>query len=66
MSHALFILLYIQFTRYISNSERGPLNQVMVHILPLVLGRCKQLIPDNSEESVTMQKQVSIILNVEL
>lgn len=44
--------------RYVSNSERGPLNQVMVHVLPLILARCKQLLPDSSELSVTTQKQV--------
>ena len=48
--------------RYKTNSERGPLNQVMIHILPLILDRCRLLVSDQSEASVTVQKQVSPFL----
>ncbi|XP_067928154.1 importin-7-like [Watersipora subatra] len=48
----------IKHYEYKSNSDRGPLNAAMTHILPVILSRCKQLLPDNSEASVTIQKQI--------
>ncbi|KAF6031490.1 IPO7 [Bugula neritina] len=49
----------IKYYEYKTNSERGALNAAMTHILPLILTRCKQLASaDNSEASVTLQKQI--------
>ncbi|XP_070563950.1 importin-7-like [Ptychodera flava] len=43
---------------YKKPEERGPLNAAMQHILPIVHQRCEQLLPDASELSVLMQKQI--------
>jgi hypothetical protein len=46
------------FYRYKKPEERGTLNQAMVVILPLVHQRCMQLVQDQSEQSVALQKQI--------
>ncbi|XP_077995074.1 importin-7-like [Glandiceps talaboti] len=43
---------------YKKPEERGPLNAAMQLILPLIHQRCQQLLPDASELSVLMQKQI--------
>ncbi|XP_064603784.1 importin-7-like [Liolophura sinensis] len=39
-------------------SEREPLNQAMQHLLPIIYQRCQQLLPDVSEASNLLQKQI--------
>ena len=43
---------------YKKPEERGTLNAAMVVILPLIHQRCVQLLPDQSEPSVALQKQI--------
>ncbi|KAK2188208.1 hypothetical protein NP493_140g03054 [Ridgeia piscesae] len=43
---------------YKKPEERGTLNQAMQVLLPLVHQRCVQLLPDESEMSVLLQKQI--------
>ena len=45
-------------SRYKKPEERLSLNQAMQHLLPLIHQRCVQLLPDQSEASVVIQKQI--------
>jgi len=44
--------------RYKKAEERSSLNDAMVHLLPLIHQICTQLLGDQSELSVTIQKQI--------
>ena len=44
--------------RYKKPEERGSLNQAMTVLLPLAHQRCVQLVSDQSEHSVLLQKQI--------
>ena len=46
------------YFRYKKPEERGALNEAMKHLLPLIHQRCIQLLPDQSELSVLIQKQI--------
>lgn len=48
----------LSFRRYKKPEERESLNQAMRVLLPLIHQRCTQLMPDQSEASVTIQKQI--------
>jgi len=43
---------------YKKPEERGPLNVAMQQLLPLLHSRCGMLLPDASEQSVLIQKQI--------
>lgn len=44
--------------RYKRSEERSILNQAMTHLLQLCYQRCVQLLPDQSEASNLLQKQI--------
>ena len=44
--------------RYKKPDDRAPLNEAMHLLLPMIYQRCVQLLPDNSEVSVLLQKQI--------
>jgi len=44
--------------RYKKAEERSSLNDAMAHLLPLIQQICTQLLADQSELSVTIQKQI--------
>ena len=44
--------------RYKKPEERGPLHTAMARLLPVLYGRCVQLLPDPSEASVLLQKLI--------
>lgn len=46
------------FYRYKKPDDRAPLNEAMHLLLPMIYQRCVQLLPDNSEVSVLLQKQI--------
>ncbi len=46
------------FCRYKKPEERESLNQAMRVLLPLIHQRCAQLMPDQAEAAVTIQKQI--------
>jgi hypothetical protein len=46
------------FHRYKRSEERKILDTAMAHMLPLCYQRCAQLLPDPSEASNLLQKQV--------
>jgi len=54
----LYNELLVSTCRYKKPEERGTLNQAMQVLLPLVHQRCVQLLPDESEMSVLLQKQI--------
>lgn len=45
-------------TRYKNSEERGPLNEAMNMLLPMIYQRCAQLVHDPSEVSALLQKQI--------
>ena len=48
----------IPLIRYKKPEERESLNQAMRVLLPLIHQRCLQLMPDQSEAAVAIQKQI--------
>lgn len=44
--------------RYKNESERGQLNDAMLLLLPQVYSLCIRLLPDPSEQSTLLQKQI--------
>ena len=47
-----------KYDRYKKPEERESLNQAMRVLLPLIHQRCLQLMPDQSEAAVAIQKQI--------
>jgi hypothetical protein len=55
----LITLIRFKFvSRYRKPQERGPLNDAMNMLLPMIYQLCVQLLPDDSEQSVLLQKQI--------
>ena len=57
----MFKLLLIQVifvSRYRKQNDRGPLIDAMNLLLPLIYQLCVRLLPDESEQSVLLQKQI--------
>lgn len=55
-----FITLYtfVLITRYKKAEERGPLNEAMNLLFPMIYQLILRLLPDSSEQSVLLQKQI--------
>lgn len=45
-------------TRYKKAEERGPLNEAMNLLFPMIYQLILRLLPDSSEQSVLLQKQI--------
>ncbi len=59
----LFVcLLSLLIPRYKKPDDREPLNVAMMRLLPIMHHRCIQLLPDASDLSLLMQKQISKIV----
>lgn len=50
--------LIIVFLRYKKAEERGPLNEAMNLLFPMIYQLILRLLPDPSEQSVLLQKQI--------
>lgn len=50
--------LFIHSFRYKKQEERGPLNEAMQLLFPMMYSLCVRLLPDPSEQSVLLQKQI--------
>lgn len=48
----------IVLTRYKKAEERGPLNEAMNLVFPMIYQLILRLLPDSSEQSVLLQKQI--------
>lgn len=48
----------VKVYEYKRSEERKILDEAMVHLLPMIYQRCVQLLPDNSEASNLLQKQI--------
>lgn len=55
-----FIILqrFCSETRYKKAEERGPLNEAMNLLFPMIYQLILRLLPDSSEQSVLLQKQI--------
>lgn len=55
-----FIMLryFYPETRYKKAEDRGPLNEAMNLLLPMIYQLILRLLPDSSEQSVLLQKQI--------
>lgn len=58
MGALLCLYQLVKNYEYKKPDDRGPLNEAMNMLLPMIYQRCVQLMPDASEMSVLLQKQI--------
>ncbi|KAL6429387.1 hypothetical protein ACFW04_008221 [Cataglyphis niger] len=56
--YIFYISHIVLITRYKKAEERGPLNEAMNLLLPMIYQLILRLLPDSSEQSVLLQKQI--------
>lgn len=54
----MFYMSPTLITRYKKAEERGPLNEAMNLLFPMIYQLILRLLPDSSEQSVLLQKQI--------
>jgi len=58
LRHASGFIGVLFYDRYKKPEERGPLNEAMNLLFPMMYQLCVRLLPDQSEQSVLLQKQI--------